>query len=133
LINHAFFKALLFLTAGAIIHSYNNEQDIRKLTGVFTRMPFIYAAILIIDINIIFIFIMLATLCTAIYSIRMYYYLFLRQGVVHKDDLRAEGFVQPFFIQIALGLLILGSIFSGYLLSDIFSTTNQFFYHLNTR
>jgi NADH-quinone oxidoreductase subunit L len=32
LINHAFFKALLFLTAGAIIHSFHNEQDIRKLS-----------------------------------------------------------------------------------------------------
>jgi len=167
LINHAFFKALLFLTAGAIIHSFNNEQDIRKLSGLFTRMPFIYAAILIgniaiiglpflsgfyskdliieitylnaqgifgvLDINIIFIFIMLATLCTAIYSMRMYYYLFLRQGAVHKEDLRAEGFSQSFFIQVVLGMLILGSIFSGYLLSDIFSTTNQFFYHLNIR
>ncbi len=28
LLNHAFFKALLFLTAGAIIHTFNNEQDI---------------------------------------------------------------------------------------------------------
>jgi NADH-ubiquinone oxidoreductase chain 5 len=30
LVNHAFFKALLFLSAGAIIHSLSNEQDIRK-------------------------------------------------------------------------------------------------------
>src|SRR6185437_8548547 len=47
LVNHAFFKALLFLTAGAIIHSFNNEQDIRKLTGLATRMPFIHSAVLI--------------------------------------------------------------------------------------
>ena len=31
LINHAFFKALLFLSAGAIIHSLSNEQDMRKI------------------------------------------------------------------------------------------------------
>ena len=31
LINHAFFKALLFLTAGVIIHGFVNEQDIRKM------------------------------------------------------------------------------------------------------
>lgn len=31
LINHAFFKALLFLSAGAVIHSINDEQDIRKI------------------------------------------------------------------------------------------------------
>ena len=33
LFNHAFFKALLFLTAGSIIHSVLNEQDIRRLGG----------------------------------------------------------------------------------------------------
>jgi len=52
LLNHAFFKALLFITAGAIIHSYNNEQDIRKLFGVFTRNPFLYTTILIGNIAI---------------------------------------------------------------------------------
>jgi len=34
LINHAFFKALLFLSSGVIIHLYNNSQDIRKINGV---------------------------------------------------------------------------------------------------
>ena len=71
----------------------------------------------------------------------MYSYLFnenilllvLRQGNLHKEELRADSFVQPFFIQLALGLLILGSIFSGYFLSDIFSSNNQFFYHLNMK
>jgi NADH:ubiquinone oxidoreductase subunit 5 (subunit L)/multisubunit Na+/H+ antiporter MnhA subunit len=35
LVTHAFFKALLFLTAGAIIHSMFDEQDIRKFGGLF--------------------------------------------------------------------------------------------------
>jgi len=34
LMNHAFFKALLFLGAGAIIHAINDEQDIRKMGGL---------------------------------------------------------------------------------------------------
>ena len=41
LINHAFFKAILFLAAGAIIHSFSNEQDIRRLTLLFDKMPFL--------------------------------------------------------------------------------------------
>jgi len=41
LLNHAFFKALLFLTAGAIIHSFNNEQDIRRLFNIFFFNTFI--------------------------------------------------------------------------------------------
>lgn len=39
LVNHAFFKALLFLCAGVIIHSSLNEQDIRRLTVSFERSP----------------------------------------------------------------------------------------------
>lgn len=42
LTNHAFFKALLFLVAGYIIHAVNNEQDIRKLGGLFMILPFSY-------------------------------------------------------------------------------------------
>nr|YP_010241828.1 NADH dehydrogenase subunit 5 [Microtus montebelli]QTI82605.1 NADH dehydrogenase subunit 5 [Microtus montebelli] len=37
---HAFFKAMLFLCAGSIIHSLNDEQDIRKMGGVAKSMPF---------------------------------------------------------------------------------------------
>ena len=39
LINHAFFKALLFLTAGYIIHALSNEQDLRKMGGLLKKMP----------------------------------------------------------------------------------------------
>jgi len=52
LVNHAFFKALLFLTAGAIIHSFNNEQDIRKLSGLANRAPFLLSAVLIGNVAI---------------------------------------------------------------------------------
>nr|ANJ03932.1 NADH dehydrogenase subunit 5 [Bagarius yarrelli] len=36
---HAFFKAMLFLCSGSIIHSLNNEQDIRKMGGLYKLMP----------------------------------------------------------------------------------------------
>nr|QTV22628.1 NADH dehydrogenase subunit 5 [Betta smaragdina] len=36
---HAFFKAMLFLCSGSIIHSLNDEQDIRKMGGMFQHMP----------------------------------------------------------------------------------------------
>jgi NADH-ubiquinone oxidoreductase chain 5 len=45
LTNHAFFKALLFLTAGYIIHAINNEQDIRKLGGLLVILPFSYISL----------------------------------------------------------------------------------------
>ncbi len=39
LITHAFFKALLFLGAGSIIHGCHHEQDIFKMGGIFKKMP----------------------------------------------------------------------------------------------
>ncbi len=47
LFNHAFFKALLFLTAGAVIHALANEQDIRKFGGLQQILIFSYTALLI--------------------------------------------------------------------------------------
>jgi NADH-quinone oxidoreductase subunit L len=39
LINHAFFKALLFLAAGSVIHAMSDEQDIRKMGGLAKKLP----------------------------------------------------------------------------------------------
>jgi len=47
LMNHAFFKALLFLSAGAVIHALGDEQDMRKMGGVSQILPFTYAMMLI--------------------------------------------------------------------------------------
>jgi NADH-ubiquinone oxidoreductase chain 5 len=46
-VNHSFFKCLLFLCAGAVLHSFNDEQDIRKMGGLIKFMPFIYSVMLI--------------------------------------------------------------------------------------
>jgi NADH-ubiquinone oxidoreductase chain 5 len=43
LMNHAFFKALLFLSAGSVIHALADEQDMRKMGGVVQLLPFTYA------------------------------------------------------------------------------------------
>jgi len=47
LANHAFFKALLFLGAGSIIHALSDEQDMRKMGGLRKLLPFSYAITLI--------------------------------------------------------------------------------------
>ena len=47
LINHAFFKALLFLSAGAILHALFDEQDMRKYGSLIFYLPFTYISFLI--------------------------------------------------------------------------------------
>ncbi len=42
LVTHAFFKALLFLAAGSIIHAFSGEQDMRKMGGVYKKIPITY-------------------------------------------------------------------------------------------
>jgi NADH-quinone oxidoreductase subunit L len=43
LMTHAFFKALLFLGAGSVIHAMSDEQDMRKMGGIWKKIPFTYA------------------------------------------------------------------------------------------
>lgn len=47
LFNHAFFKALLFLSAGSIIHALSDEQDLRKMGNLLNYLPFTYSVILL--------------------------------------------------------------------------------------
>jgi len=42
LLTHAFFKALLFLTAGSVIHAMSDEQDMRKMGGIWRMIPLTY-------------------------------------------------------------------------------------------
>jgi NADH-ubiquinone oxidoreductase chain 5 len=47
LVNHGFFKALLFLSAGCVIHAMADEHDMRKLGGLIKAIPFTYSMMLI--------------------------------------------------------------------------------------
>jgi NADH-quinone oxidoreductase subunit L len=52
LITHAFFKALLFLGSGSVIHAMHHEQDIRNMGGLRKKMPITYATFLIASLAI---------------------------------------------------------------------------------
>ena len=47
LFTHAFFKALLFLGSGSVIHSFKDEQDIREMGGVWKKLPFTWILMII--------------------------------------------------------------------------------------
>lgn len=155
LINHAFFKALLFLSAGVIIHFLNNEQDLRKMGNLKTFLPFTYSVMLIATLaitgfpflsgfyskdiiienlfigqgfasNFAFWLASVTALLTAYYSWRLVYYVFfsttngLRINYVFSNKVEME-----LFTFLPLFLLAFGSIFSGYLLNDNFTTLNN--------
>jgi len=52
LMTHAFFKALLFLGAGSVIHGMSDEQDLRKMGGLAKAMPWTHATMLVATIAI---------------------------------------------------------------------------------
>nr|YP_009730173.1 NADH dehydrogenase subunit 5 [Ophiopholis japonica]QHT54229.1 NADH dehydrogenase subunit 5 [Ophiopholis japonica] len=99
---HAFFKALLFLCSGSIIHSYNNEQDIRKMGNAANSAPYTTTAVVLASLalsglpflagfyskdlileagqisqtnSISTILALIATLMTAVYSLRVIYFI----------------------------------------------------------
>jgi NADH-ubiquinone oxidoreductase chain 5 len=53
LINHAFYKALLFLGAGSVIHAMMDNQDLRKYGGLKLYLPLTYSVILIASFSLI--------------------------------------------------------------------------------
>jgi len=148
LFNHAFFKALLFLSAGAVIHSMSDEQDIRRMGGLSKLLPLSYVAILCGSFSlagipfstgfyskdailetaysshgnvglIAFWFGVFSALCTAAYSARLIYLVFLSTpGFSHKTQITIHE--SPLVMAIPLIILSLCSIFIGYNVRDIF-------------
>jgi NADH-ubiquinone oxidoreductase chain 5 len=148
LMNHAVFKALLFLSAGSVIHSLSNEQDMRKMGGLAKMLPFAYASIVIGSLALIgFPFLTgyyskdiilelaysqynihgsfvhwlgtVTAFFTTFYSFRLIYLSFLRETQVQK--VRANKIHEsPALITVPLAILAAGSIFLGYLTKDIF-------------
>nr|NP_847984.1 NADH dehydrogenase subunit 5 [Harpochytrium sp. JEL94]AAO62896.1 NADH dehydrogenase subunit 5 [Harpochytrium sp. JEL94] len=53
LMNHAFFKALLFLSAGVVIHAVHDEQDVRRMGGLIRLMPITYVTTLIGSLSLV--------------------------------------------------------------------------------
>ena len=51
--NHAFFKCLLFLLSGIIIHELGNEQDIRKMGGLAIKMPFVFLGFTVATLSLV--------------------------------------------------------------------------------
>ncbi|MHB8317399.1 MAG: proton-conducting transporter transmembrane domain-containing protein, partial [Acidithiobacillus ferrivorans] len=142
LMTHAFFKALLFLAAGSVIHAMANEQDIRKMGGLRKAMPITYITFLIGSLALSGIppfagffskdliieavglstlpgagwaeFMLVAgTLVTALYTFRMFFLVF--HGTPRMDEhTRAHLHESPWVITVPLIALAIPSIYSGW-------------------
>lgn len=147
LTNHAFFKALLFLSAGSVIHAVNDEQDMRKMGGLKYLVPFTYSMMVIGSLALIgFPFLTgfyskdlilevaygkyslagyfsyalgtLGAFFTAFYSTRLAYLTFMSKPTGHKQVI-GFAYDSGINITVALGCLAIPSIFVGYYTKDM--------------
>merc|ERR1711862_1049411 len=114
LINHAFFKALLFLGAGSIIHAVSDEQDLRKMGGLKNMIPLTYSVIIIGSLALSG-----CAFLTAFYSTRLIYFVFLSPPNGYRivySNVKDSGIS----ISFALVTLTIPSLFFGYYAKDMF-------------
>ena len=147
LFTHAFFKALLFLGSGSVIHAFKDEQDITKMGGVWKKLPYTYVLMVIgtlaltgfpflsgfyskdaiiefaffkhsiIGNSAAFIGIFTAFL-TAIYSWRLLFKTF--HGTYNNKKIDFEKTHEsPFVMLLPLIILAVGSIFAGYYFKEM--------------
>ena len=148
LFTHAFFKALLFLGAGSVIHAFKDEQDIRKMGGVRKKLPFTYIFMLIgtlaltgfpflsgfysKDAIIEFAYLknsslgnyaasvgILTAFLTSIYSWRLFFKTF--HGPYNNEKISInDTHESPFVMLVPLIFLSIGAVFSGYFFKETF-------------
>ena len=148
LTTHAFFKALLFLSAGSVIHAMHHEQDMRKMGGLYKKIPFTATMMWIGSLAIIgfpylsgyyskesilenafyasngiayfaYLVGILTALLTAFYSWRL---LFLTFHGENRSDNKTydHAHESPLVMTVPLFILAIGSIFSGIFFADYF-------------
>ena len=156
LFTHAFFKALLFLGAGSVIHSFQDEQDITKMGGVWKKIPYTMVLMLIgtlaltgfpflsgfysKDAIIEFAYLkntsvgyyvstigIFTAFLTAIYSWRLFFKTFF--GSYNNKSIPIEKTHEaPMIMIIPLIILAIGALFSGYFFKELFIGNNSTFW-----
>ncbi|MEM7070408.1 MAG: NADH-quinone oxidoreductase subunit L [Pseudomonadota bacterium] len=152
LTTHAFFKALLFLGAGSVIHAMSDEQDMRKMGGIWRHIPVTYSMMWIGSLALagvpffagyyskdiileaafathttmgLFAFWMgiAAALMTAFYSWRLLFMTF--HGKANADEkTMAHIHESPKVMTFPLGFLAIGAVISGFVFYDFFVGQN---------
>ena len=148
LMTHGFFKALLFLSAGSVIHAMHHEQDMRKMGGLFKKIPFTGTMMWIGSLAIIgfpyfsgyyskesilenayysdssmatfaYTIGILTALLTAFYSWRLLFMTFHGETRANKNTFD-HAHESPLVMTLPLALLAFGSIFMGMFFADYY-------------
>ena len=148
LFTHAFFKALLFLGSGSVIHSFKDEQNINQMGGVWKKLPYTWVLMIIgtlaltgfpflsgfysKDAIIEYAYLrgntagyyavvvgIFTALLTSIYSWRLIFKTF--HGTYNNKKLKINTMHEsPFVMLTPLIILAIGAIFSGYFFKELF-------------
>lgn len=154
LFTHAFFKALLFLGAGSVIHAMHHEQDMRKMGGIYTKIPLTYIVMIIGTLAITgvpgfagyfskdmiieaayastrqgaeyaFVLSVLAAFMTSFYSWRLIFMTF--HGKTRADHHTFDHAHEgPWVMRLPLLLLAIGAVTAGFLFSYSFVGEGRF-------
>ena len=148
LINHAFYKGLLFLGAGAVIHAVADNQDFRKYGGLISFLPLTYSVILIASLSLVafpfmtgfyskdfilesaygqyyfssitvYFVAVIGAIFTTLYSVKVLYLTFLANPNGSITSYK-HAHESDVFMSLPLVILAIFSIFFGYLTKDIF-------------
>jgi NADH-ubiquinone oxidoreductase chain 5 len=148
LVNHAFYKGLLFLGAGAVIHAVADNQDFRKYGGLISFLPLTYSVILIASLSLvafpfmtgfyskdfilesaygqycfssvaIYVVAVIGAIFTTLYSVKVIYLTFLTNPNGPIESYK-HAHESDIFISLPLVILAIFSIFFGFITKDIF-------------
>jgi NADH-ubiquinone oxidoreductase chain 5 len=160
LVNHAFYKGLLFLGAGAVIHAVADNQDFRKYGGLISFLPLTYSVIFIASLSLVafpfmtgfyskdfilesafgqycyssiavYVIAVIGAIFTTLYSVKVLYLTFLTNPNGSKAYYR-HAHEGDIFLSLPLVILAVFSIFFGYITKDIFIGLGSSFFTDNS-
>jgi NADH-ubiquinone oxidoreductase chain 5 len=149
LVNHAFYKGLLFLGAGAVIHAVADNQDFRKYGGLIMYLPLSYSVMLIASLSLVafpfmtgfyskdfilesaygqfcfssisvYFIATIGAMFTTLYSVKVLYLTFLANPNGSLINYKGNIHEGNIFMSLPLIILAVFSIFFGYFTKDIF-------------
>jgi NADH-ubiquinone oxidoreductase chain 5 len=160
LVNHAFYKALLFLGAGAVIHAVADNQDFRKYGGLIAFLPLTYSVMLIASLSlvafpfmtgfyskdlilesaygqfyfsgtVVYFIATIGAMFTTLYSVKVLYLTFLTNPNGPMVNYK-HAHEGDIFMSLPLVILAIFAIFFGYITKDIFIGLGSAFFADNS-